>query len=125
MPLLLSTDNFSDSLDGNADDQSAWFYCKPYHLVSFELAWGAVAATAGEFFLQGSNDPAQAGPITFANAAMSWFFNGALALPRPTAVAGNAFLAIENPMWWHRITYVRGAGGAAAQFALDVLLRNG
>jgi hypothetical protein len=125
MPMVPNSDNFSATLDGNADSQSPWIYCKPFHLVSFELSWALVAATAGEFFLEGNNDPSQAAAsvVRFDNAAMSWFFNGALALPRPVAAAGTAFLAIENPMWWHRIVYVFGAGGAANQFALDAILR--
>lgn len=126
MPTVPVTARYAlESINGNADATSEWYNCQVHKVIEFAIDWAAVAATNGTFFLEGTNDPAKsAQSITrFANAGLSWFLNGVLAAPVIPVTAGAALLVIENPMLFHRLSYVWVAGGAALMFNLRVLQR--
>lgn len=77
---------------------------------SFTLAWTAVAATAGVFSFEGTDDPNQAGGVVLATPIV----HGS-----PLAVstsAGQSLIVLTNCPGWLRVRYARSAGGGAGQF---------
>lgn len=97
--------------DGSASFTADVMETRKVRILLVNVAWTAIASTAGTLSVQGTEDPA--------NASTSWVTltasqtNGA----QPSAgTAGAILLAYEFVPTWTRLVYTRSAGGGAAQF---------
>lgn len=100
---------------GLASFSTPWVTAQGRQLV-LSLTWDAVAATVGVITLDGNSG----GSAIVLGIPVAAGFYGTAAVG---AVAGFYTVDIENPLFQHRLTYTRTAGGAADQFNAFALQR--
>jgi hypothetical protein len=107
--------------DGSATFNGAWIDTKGFSLLSFNIAWTAVAATSGTLSFDATNDPAKASTSIISSVTVSTIEgnSGALTVSTSAGVVGVNFSRLFRFM---RLTYTRSAGGGASQFNAFVYL---
>ncbi len=107
----------AETFSGLATWQSNWVeLATPKEILTYNIAWTAVAATDGLITLEGTNDPAKASTsiVTFTTANLTLWGTGFTV----STTAGKTFASVEGAPHFARMVYTRTAGGGAGQFSL-------
>ena len=125
VPAITKDNAYMVGVSGLATFYGPWVDCSKARSMSFNLAWTAVAATAGTLSIEGTNDDAQAVTGT-AGTNVTTLTIGTYhgTYPTVSTSAANCMVIVEPCPKWVRIVYTRSAGGGAGQFTGRVFGRS-